>query len=420
MRTWRGMKALLHDAVDATVELVREGHDSTSRAVRRVTDEVEPLREPVRAIDEVRRLSTSGVLGTIKLANRSIEALTDWGLSMGLPADEHGQPLPAVPLDSSITGSKEWVGDAVLGLVNAMVGDHLHRRGSELSLSMVLRAADRYVSVDSDSLREAIANPSGRVAVFVHGLGTTEWSWCLEAEAYHGDSTASFASMLARDEGITPLFVRYNTGRHVSENGRSLASLLEALVRAYPVPITDLTLFGHSMGGLVSSSACAHAEAEEMEWTRALRRVFYLGSPHQGAPLAKFGQALADTLGSVDLPATRILARILEGRSAGVHDLRHGALVDEEWLAPHPLARDSLPLAHAAHYFISASITQDAAHPLAQLVGDLLVRVPSAAGPKMKSETFSIDTRHYGGVMHHQLQNHPAVYEQIRQILARS
>lgn len=416
MRTWRGLKALVHDAVDATVELVREGHDSTSRAVRRFTDEVEPLREPVRAIDEVRRLSTGGVLGTIKFANRSIEALTDWGLSKGLPPDLQ-VPVP-VPLDSSITGTKEWLGDAALGLVNATVGDHLHRQGSELGLSMVLRAGDRYV--EPDALHEAIPNPSGRVAVFVHGLGTTEWSWCLEAEAYYGDPTASFASMLARDEGITPLFVRYNTGRHVSENGRSLAGLLDALVRAYPVPITDLSLFGHSMGGLVSSSACAYAEAEQMGWAGALRRVFYLGSPHQGAPLAKFGQALADTLGAVDLPATRILARILEGRSAGVHDLRHGALVDEEWLAPHPLSRDALPLAHAAHYFISASITQDAAHPLAQLVGDLLVRVPSAAGPKMKAESFPIDTRHHGGVMHHQLQNHPAVYEQIRQIFAKS
>ena len=281
---------------------------------------------------------------------------------------------------------------------------------------MVVRVGDRYVGADRSSLEDALKNidATNKVAVFVHGLGTTEWSWCLEADAYYGDASATFASMLARDLGFTPIFVRYNTGRHVSENGRSFAALLEALVLAYPLPIRDLSVFGHSMGGLVSSSACHHAEADEMAWTKVLRRVFYFGSPHQGAPLARLGHALTETLGHVDLPATKILARILAARSAGVHDLYNGAIVDEEWLTHHPLARDTLPLEHAAHYFVSASVTEDPAHPVGKIIGDLLVRVSSASGPRMSEHAFPIDTRHYGGVMHHHLQNHPAVYEQVR------
>lgn len=418
MRTWRGVKALVHDAVDATVELVREGHESSSRAVRRVSDKIEPISAPVRVVDDLRRWSTSGVLGTIKFANRSLETLSDLGLSVAFPASEEAQALPteAVPLLSSIIGDKIWLGDATLGLLNAAVGDHLHRSGSELDLSMVFRIGDEYVAAEGPALSEALKNidASEKVAVFVHGLGTTEWSWCLEAEAYHGDPSANFATMLARDLGFTPIFVRYNTGRHVSDNGRRFAALLESLALAYPMPIEDLSVFGHSMGGLVASSACVHAEEHDMAWTKFLRRVFYFGSPHQGAPLARVGHALTETLGQVDLPATQILARILEKRSAGVHDLYNGAIVDEEWLTHHPLSRDSLPVPHAAHYFVSASVTEDAAHPLGQIIGDLLVRVSSASGPRMSEHAFPIDTKHYGGVMHHHLQNHPAVYAQVR------
>lgn len=424
MRTWRGVKALLHDAVDATLELVREGNDSSARAVRRVTDEVEPIAAPVQVIDEIRRLSTSGVLGSIKLANRSIQAVSDLGLSAAFPqgGDAAADMLPEtpVPLHSTIMGTKAWIGDATLGLLNAAVGDHLHRSGSELDLAMVLRIGDQYVQPERAALEAALKSieATAKVAVFVHGLGTTEWSWCLEAQAYYGDPETTFASMLARDLGFTPIFIRYNTGRHVSENGRSFAALLEELALAYPVPIEDLSVFGHSMGGLVSSSACHHAEEHDMAWTKLLRRVFYFGSPHQGAPLARLGHALTETLGQVDLPATKILSRILEARSAGVHDLYNGAIVDEEWLTHHPLARDALPLDHAAHYFVSASVTEDADHPVGKIIGDLLVRVSSASGPKMSERAFPIDTRHYGGVMHHHLQNHPGVYEQVREACA--
>lgn len=419
MRTWRGVKALLHDAVDATLELVREGNESSARAVRRVSDEVEPLAAPVQAIDTIRRLSTSGVLSTIKMANRSIQSVSDLGLSAAFPQEQgeaEGSQAEPVPLRSTIIGTKAWVGDATLGLLNAAVGDHLHRSGSELDLSMTVRVGERYVAPERVALAAAFANveTTTKLAVFVHGLGTTEWSWCLEAEAYYGDSETTFASMLKRDLGFTPVFVRYNTGRHVSDNGRSFAALLEELRLAYPSPIDDLSVFGHSMGGLVSSSACHHAEKHDLPWAKLLRRVFYFGSPHQGAPLARLGHALTETLGHVDLPATKILSRILEARSAGVHDLYNGAIVDEEWLTHHPLARDALPLDHAAHYFISASVTEDADHPVGKLIGDLLVRVSSASGPKMSERAFPIDTRHYGGVMHHHLQNHPAVYEQVR------
>ncbi|MEM9189298.1 MAG: alpha/beta fold hydrolase [Myxococcota bacterium] len=416
MRRLRGLKALVHDAVDATTDLVGEGHESAARAVRRVTDEVSSIEEPARKVDDARRIGTGAVLSAIKRVNRMVETVTDLGLdAAGLDAKAESSDT-VVPMRSDTTQSPEWVGDAALGLINAAVGHHLEARDNGLDLSMVLRVGDHYLQPDPASLQSALPNPSPRVALFVHGLGTTEWSWCLEAEAYHGDPETSFGTLLDRDLGITPVYLRYNTGRRISENGRRLASLIEAFVEAYPIPVEELVLIGHSMGGLVVRSAGHYGVESGAEWTTKVKHVFCLGSPHQGAPLAKAGRLLSDVLGAIDLPATQVTSRIIAGRSHGIQDLDAGAIVDQDWLTDHrDLAAASPTIPGAQHYFVSATVTEDPNHPLGRLVGDLLVRGGSATHGIEESH-FAIATT-YGGVLHHQLQNHPAIYAQIRAAL---
>lgn len=417
IRRWRGLKALIHDAVDRTTELVDEGHESTSRTVMRTIDTVAPpLGEPARAVESVRRLTTRSVLATIRIVNRTVEVVTDVGIELAEravgPVDES-----AVPMRSDVMKSASWLGDAAMGLLNGAIGDHLHERANGLGLGMSLRHGERYLELDR-TLEVGGATP--KIALFVHGLGTTEWSWCLESEAYHGDPSASFGTLLARDLGYTPFYARYNTGRHVSENGRQLARELARLVAAYPIELEELLLVGHSMGGLVIRSACHYAQEEALAWPAKVRRVFCLGSPHHGAPLEKLGNVAAAVLGAIDTPGTLIPARLIEGRSAGIKDLRRGALVDEDWLGRDPDAvrepeARAIPLLdHVSYAFISATVTADPDHPVGRIVGDLLVQRPSASGSRIEESTFPIETRNYGGVLHHQLQNHPAVYEQIR------
>lgn len=435
MRRLRGIKALVHDAVDKTVDLVGEGHESTARTVMRVTDRVPPLERPARLVNEIRRMSTWGVLGSIKLVNRAVESVSDAALDLALkvPEAENADDEPLVPMRSDAMAQEglraSWARDASVGLVNAVIGDHLVARGNGLSQDLRLRFRDRYYAPGALTLPK-----EKRVAVFVHGLGTTEWSWCLEALAYHGDASVHFGSLLERDLSIPPIFARYNTGLHVSSNGQHLSEALEALVERSP-DLEELILIGHSMGGLVLRSACHYGAQHRRTWVNKVKRVFCLGSPHRGAPLEKLGNVLTGVLGAIDLPGTLITARLLEGRSAGIKDLRHGALVDEDWLGKDPDAlvdegRASVPLLPGvAYHFVSATLTQDPEHPLGQLIGDLLVRLPSASGPSnsgpsnsgpsnsgpaVEREHFPIATTRFGGVMHHQLQNHPAVYEVIR------
>src|SRR5215213_7570954 len=80
---------------------------------------------------------------------------------------------------------------------------------------------ERRVDVAVDGLLAAFPDATSRLAVFVHGLGETGAAWGWRGKRTYGER-------LQDELSFTPLFVRYNTGRHVSENGRELARLLDA------------------------------------------------------------------------------------------------------------------------------------------------------------------------------------------------
>lgn len=412
MKRWRGIKQLIHDGVDATVNLVHEGNESTARAVSALVPETSSWRQPLRDVDNVRRAATMGVLGTIKAVNRSIEAITDLGLDVlvkRLSEPQEGYPDTPIPIRSDVVPSKHWAGDATLALLNAAIGDFLEDTESPLEIQMVMRHGDEYLNWRQFE----IENAKPHVVVFVHGLGTTEWCWALESEEFHGEPDATFGSMLERDIDATPVYLRYNTGRAIVDNGRDLANGLEFFVRNYPIDIERLTIIGHSMGGLVTRSASMQAERYQMGWPKLVQNVFYLASPHDGAPLARIGEVLAtDIFAAVDLPATQVLYRILDARSAGVKDLGEGRVVEEQWSVPTDEPQD-LPIKHAAHHFISATITKNANNPISYYLGDLMVQSPSASGPFIAHTDFKIHTSTHGGILHHELQNHPDVYPHI-------
>lgn len=74
----------------------------------------------------------------------------------------------------------------------------------------------------------------------------------------------------ARDLGCTPIYLHYNTGLHISTNGRDFALLMEVLLHEWPHPIEQLTVLGHSMGGLVARSACHYASLARHAWAKRL------------------------------------------------------------------------------------------------------------------------------------------------------
>ncbi len=214
------------------------------------------------------------------------------------------------------------------------------------------------------------------------------------------------------------MYVRYNSGLHISDNGRRLAELIDGLAASWPVPVSEIALIGHSMGGLVARSACHYGRAEG--WKAKVRHVFTLGAPHRGAPLEQAANVACSALSL--LPETRGLATPLRNRSVGIKDLRYGYLLDEDWLGHdgdtflRNTGRQIPFLETANHYFVCATIAADADAPLSRIIGDLLVLRSSAWSHAGRGQrmTFPIDHyRHIGGATHFDLLNHPAIYQQL-------
>jgi pimeloyl-ACP methyl ester carboxylesterase len=200
---------------------------------------------------------------------------------------------------------------------------------------MDIRQRGNALEPTADSLAAAFPAATERVAVFLHGWCLNERSWWRQPrDGADDDDTRSYGERLHDDLGFSPVQLRYNTGLHISVNGRTLAELLGRLHAHWPVPISELVLVGHSMGGLVARSACHYGAEQQHRWTEVVSHVVCLGSPHMGADLEK-GVSIA-SWALARLPETRAIARFLNSRSDGVKDLRFGACLDEDWLDADP------------------------------------------------------------------------------------
>ena len=309
-------------------------------------------------------------------------------------------------------------GALLVGALTGLIGDRLELEGSDLHQPLAARVGGRSVEPDAEGLAVAYPAATPELVVFLHGLMESEFAWRL------GGRPDSYGSRLREDLGLTPVELRYNTGRHISENGLELADLLERLTAEWPVEVERIVLVGHSMGGLVARSACYQAAERGDDWVGRVRHVVSLGSPHLGAPLAQGVHWASAALHA--LPETRPLASFLRRRSAGIRDLRQGSLVDADWRDCDPdalraAACQEVPLLDGAtHCFVAATITADPRHPVGRLIGDCLVLESSASG-RSRTRRIPFEAEHglvVGGTHHIALLNHPAVYERLREWLA--
>lgn len=161
--------------------------------------------------------------------------------------------------DTALTDSSRAA--PVLAVINGLYGDRLHGAEHTIAPGITLRADQADVPLTDEGLSAGYPDARGRLVVFVHGLMETDASWTFRATKRHGRADASYASMLANDIGCSSLLVRYNTGLPVADNGLALAALMSAVVRHWPVPVRDIVLIGHSMGGLVVHSALAQTDS---------------------------------------------------------------------------------------------------------------------------------------------------------------
>ena len=379
----RGAARMAFDASAGIAGLVENMH----RTIQKVRAPLgAPTTEATRGITGFVYRSVSGGL---RLVGRGI----DFGLAPVVALLPEGESTP--------------VRDAYLSAINGVFGDYLAGTGNTLALDMILRHRGRRVDPanPAQGLAEAgSAEPTRKLLVLVHGLCLNDLQWTREGHN-HGEA-------LANELGFTPLYLRYNSGLRVADNGRGLSDLLETLLASWPQPVDELVIIGHSMGGLVARSAVHHARESRQAWPKHLHKMVFLGTPHHGAPLERGGHRL-DFVMELS-PYSAPFTRLGKQRSAGITSLRHGTITD----GPHRC----VPLPAGIKCYAAAATLGSKRDLLAErLVGDGLVPLDSALGRhKDPAQTLAFPKQHQWvghSIGHLELLNRAEVYAQLHEWL---
>ncbi len=345
--------------------------------------------------------------------------------------------------------------EAVLAALNGVLGDRLATSHSPLATRMTLRhhGGDFSGALNWQALPPGLKAGS-KVLVLIHGLCMNDLQWQTRHKAqppYEAGHAAGdgaergfdHGAALASALGYTPVYVRYNTGLHTSQNGAEFSQLLEQLVAHWPVPVEELTVVAHSMGGLVTRSALHQATHQAIDnaahqppapsgksgksgktvlrWPALMKNIVFLGTPHHGAPLERAGNWVDVVLGSTRY--SKPFARLAQLRSVGITDLRYGHVLEEDWqghdrFRKKPDSRLHVPLPEGVACFTAAATTAAKRGSLAdRLIGDGLVPLHSALGlhdDPQRSLRFAKKSQLIAYRMNHmQLLSSPAVAQQM-------
>ena len=319
-----------------------------------------------------------------------------------------------------------------LPVLNGALGDQLAARHDPRAIDLSFRRGGHDVAVADLRLTE----PRQKTVVFVHGLMGDELIW--QSGFQDPPGARRYGPRLAEETGVRALYVRFNSGLHLSENGRALSRLLTELVGTYPDAVGELVLVGHSMGGLLIRSAGHYAGAESgahgaeagaaepAPWRAHLRTVFLIGTPNDGSWLEQNSHLTARLLERINLFPTRFLSKALNQRSNGIKDLRHSVLVDEDW--QHPRAADARPPRTPVpplpgvryHLLMGAWLRTSRPAALREYFGDGLVGQGSARGAATFGDEAalpagaSVRTAVFGRQHHGGLLTHPEVFQYLK------
>ncbi len=345
----QGISKLTIDAVKGTTKIVESLHGTISQYTSILGDPKE---------------KTKGLTGLIYKSINSVTHLLGEGINaiFNKTSQMHGDYTG----EHKLSATRE----AAAAAMNGVLGDHFEKGENPLAINMSFRINGQ--PLDDNQLQKLFDKASSDVTLLIHGLCMNDLQWTRDGHN-HGD-------LFAEELGHTIIYLHYNSGLHVSENGRQLAEVIDKIKLKQDV---RLNILGHSMGGLLARSACYYAAKTNHKWLSHLDRIIFLGTPHHGAVLAKGGH-WADVLLEIS-PYSAPFAKITKVRSNGLTDLRHGYIVDEDWQDIEQ--RKVIPLPENIQcYAIATTKSEKESSKLANdVIGDGLVAINSALGIDKKS-----------------------------------
>ncbi len=389
---------------------IRGAGNLTIDSIAGITNLVESMHHTIASLGgilgEPNQNRTTGITGMVYRNIRTVSGLVGGSIDLLLKQF------------SSLLGEKysSPEREVVLAALNGVLGDHLATRNNPLAIPMQFRRNGVPLTMGDQAFNQSVRQSDGKIALMVHGSCMNDLLWNRRGHD-HG-------AALARDLGYLPVYLHYNTGLHISQNGREFADLIEVFIKQLPQPI-ELVIIAHSMGGLVSRSAYHYGKIAGHSWLNHLLKIVFLGTPHHGAPLERAGNWI-DIILEIS-PYSAPFSRLGKIRSAGVTDLRYGNILDEDWKGRDRFeySRDhriAVPLPDELKCYTIAATTSEKSGILGdKLIGDGLVTLNSALGRHKNADLnlLFLETRQWiaRDMNHLDLLNHSKVYETIKQWL---
>lgn len=380
----------------------------TVDAIAGITDIVDEMHHKILSFGGIlgnsEQKKTNGISGMVYGSIRMMSQLMGGGLDSLL------DKLSLI-LDQKESSANR---QAIISALNGVLGDYLVSKNNPLAIPMQVRYKGALLA--EELLSKTFEKSEPKFLILIHGLCMNDLQWEREGHS-HG-------FVLARELGYEPIYVRYNTGLHTSENAKYFAEILEKTFKKLPKS-AKFSIIAHSMGGLVSRGACHYANLSGHSWLKSLEKIIFLGTPHHGAPLEKGGNWI-DTFLTLN-PYTIPFAPLTKIRSSGITDLRYGNITDNDW-QNHDRFKDSkdrriaVPLPENVECYALAATTSKVSNQVGdEILGDGLVPISSAFGQHKKTElNLQFDENNkflIRNTNHLDLLNKQEVYQKIKEWL---
>jgi pimeloyl-ACP methyl ester carboxylesterase len=354
------LQGLTHLIVDATVsvtDLVEEMHKQV------VHPSFLPSTSIQKLISKIACFTFNNIRWSTKLIGNSISKILEY----------------ITPAIGNIKSSDKK--EVLLSVLNGVIGDYLEEKENPLKIEMQFRYQSKTIEINAESLKVTYPKINGKILLMIHGSCMSDVQWTRKNHN-HGE-------ILSEELEKTPIYLNYNSGKHISTNGKKLNENLQKLVENWPVPVEEIIIIAHSMGGLLTRSALYYADQNQNNWTKHLKKVAFLGTPHHGSHVERIGNYVDLILESV--PYLKPFARLGKIRSAGVTDLRYGNLIAEDWQKSGRFERKGdqrqhIQLPKNIDFYAVAAVIGKETIGSAKILGDSLVDVKSALGQHKKTE----------------------------------
>lgn len=274
-------------------------------------------------ISEAPAVKGTGFAEFLRNAGKSLKDAgdkSDEGMSKAVEATAKAMHVALKALDEADSVVKEKLFENIA--VSSVVGDSFAGLVTTSEIQASFRSEGKDVGVEK-VLEDWKRSNRKKIMICVPGLFCDESLWTKNGEP-------SLAKTM-EEEGYFPVFLRFNPGLHISDNGKKLLALLKSFLEHPDVRDLKADYISYSQGGLILRSAFYLAKQEAPEFSKRIGKVLFISSPDGGSYIEKAGFWLG--LGAEAFPVfpVQLIGFIGNQRSDAMKDLSHGIIREEDW-----------------------------------------------------------------------------------------